>query len=72
MLLGLAMVLKSFWFLRNLGRMNWAERFLSGYGESVMGYKLVGLVLFFIGFFLLTGWIDYLLVSIFSPRPNAA
>ena len=66
MFLGLAMVLKTFWFLNNVGRMEWSEKYLDLNGGSVSGYKLVGVLVFFIGFVLLTGWFDSIFLSILS------
>jgi len=72
MFLGLAMVIKTFWFLNNVGRMSWAEKYLDLNGGSVMGYKLMGIVIFFLGFILLSGWMDSIVLSIFTPRVSGS
>ena len=53
-LLGVGMVLKTQWLIENFGTNNWAEEHLGYNGGSRLLYKLIGLVLIFIGFLLIT------------------
>lgn len=52
---GVCLVAKTEWFLNNFGRMTWFEDKLGSDGGSRLGYKLVGLVLIFLGIVILTG-----------------
>ena len=49
MAVGLAPVIKTEWFLYNFGRISFFERHLAIQGGSRLGYKLLGLILIFIG-----------------------
>ena len=56
---GVAIVWQSEWFLRNLGRIEWAEQKLGLEGGSRLFYKLIGLIVAFLGLFVMTGiWND--------------
>jgi len=49
------LVIKTEWFVSNFGRITWFEQKLGTEGGSRLGYKLVGLVLLFIGVIVMTG-----------------
>ncbi|MBL7141946.1 hypothetical protein ISS21_02550 [Patescibacteria group bacterium] len=52
---------KSEWFLRHFGRVDWAEDHLALEGGTRFFYKMVGIVIIFLGIFVLTGiWTDIL------------
>jgi hypothetical protein len=51
-LIGFLLVWKSEWFLYNIGRIDWAEQKLSG-GTRIF-YKLIGIGIIIIGFFIMT------------------
>jgi hypothetical protein len=53
--LGALLVIKSEWFLQNFGTINWAERNLGTNGGSRLAYKLLGIIVIFFGFLLITG-----------------
>ncbi len=56
---GFVFVWKTEWFLRNLGRVEWAEKHLGFEGGSRLFYKLMGIVIIFLGFFVISGiWHD--------------
>lgn len=55
--LGVIFVLKTEWFMQNIGPIDFFEEKLASSGGSRLGYKLVGLLLIFIGFLMMTGMI---------------
>lgn len=52
---GAAFVLKTEWFLETFGRIAWFDEKLGSDGGSRLGYKLMGVVILFIGIILMTG-----------------
>ena len=52
---GITLVIKSTWFYENFGSIAWAEEHLGSSGGSRLMYKLIGLIMIFIGFLLITG-----------------
>jgi len=67
-LTGAIMVIKSEWFLKNFGRIDWAERKLGG---TLIFYKLAGIVFIFFGmtmFFDLFGGIVYWILGPLLPK----
>lgn len=60
MALGMTMVIKSEWFLRQLGRIDWAEEHLASSGGSRAAYKLLGLLFIFLSLLALTGQFESL------------
>ena len=59
--LGLAMTIKSEWFLRMLGKNAWAERTLGMEGGSRLLYKLIGLAILLISWIYAFDWMNGLL-----------
>ena len=58
---GALMTIKSTWFLRNLGRINWAENKFPYEGGTRFFYKILGIIIVFLGLFIITGiWTDVL------------
>ncbi|MFA7087860.1 MAG: hypothetical protein WC146_00775 [Patescibacteria group bacterium] len=53
--IGLALTLKTEWFINNFGRISWFENKLGTEGGSRLGYKLVGILLIVVGIILMTG-----------------
>ncbi len=66
-ILGALIVIKSEWMLRNFGRMTVFDRFLNAEGGSRLGWKLLGLIIFFIGVLIMTNLINGFLSWILSP-----
>jgi hypothetical protein len=66
-LIGALLVIKTDWFLKVLGRIEWAERHLGTEGGSRLFYKLLGLLIIIIGFMIMTGAFQALLVKTLSP-----
>ncbi len=54
-IVGAMVVMKSEWFLSNLGSVQWAEEKLGTEGGSRLFYKLIGLAIIFFGIFVMTG-----------------
>ncbi|MCX6779721.1 MAG: hypothetical protein NT034_00890 [Candidatus Magasanikbacteria bacterium] len=55
--IGVLLVLKTEWFLQNLGAIAWAEANLGSSGGSRLMYKFMGIIGIFIGFLLVTNMI---------------
>ncbi|MGE5425592.1 MAG: hypothetical protein ACM3PZ_00745 [Bacillota bacterium] len=53
--IGAALMIKTEWFLENFGRISWFEDKLGSDGGSRLGYKLIGVVVIFIGIIVLSG-----------------
>lgn len=66
---GIGLVIKTQWFLENFGTINWAEQHLGYNGGTRLMYKIIGLVLIFVGFLLITnlfgGFVEGTLGKIF-------
>jgi cytochrome b len=52
---GTLMVIKTEWLVNNFGRMAWFEEKLGSEGGTRLGYKLIGLIIIFIGIIIMTG-----------------
>lgn len=61
--LGILLVLKTEWFLENFGPITWAEENLGTSGGSRLAYKLLGILVIFIGFLLITNLFDGFLMG---------
>lgn len=55
LVIGGFMTIKTDWFLENFGRIAWFEDKLGTEGGSRLGYKLIGIILIFIGIIMMTG-----------------
>ena len=73
-LIGLAMlaagaflVIKTEWFIYNIGRIAWFEAKLGTEGGSRLGYKLVGIVLIILGIIVSTGSGDDFMRWLLAP-----
>ena len=51
---GLALVIKTEWFIQNFGSSSWAEEKLGTSGGTRLLYKVIGIALIFIGFLAIT------------------
>jgi len=64
-LIGVALILKTEWFLENFGSSAWAEDKFGTSGGSRTLYKLIGLVGIFVGFLAITNmWESFLMSTI--------
>jgi hypothetical protein len=52
---GAFLIIKTEWFIYNIGRIDWFEAKLGTEGGSRLGYKLIGLIFIFIGIIVITG-----------------
>jgi hypothetical protein len=68
---GLPIVLKSEAMLNNFGRIAFFEHYLGLEGGSRLGYKLLGMLIIFIGVLFMTGMIGGFVEWIMSPIMNA-
>jgi len=66
MTIGVLMVIKTRWFSDFFGPMPWAEKYLHAEGGTSLGYKLLGILVFFVCFSIMTGWVKPLLIRIFG------
>ncbi len=58
---GAVIVWKSEWIYRNFGEVAWAEKHLGTEGGTRLFYKLLGLAVIFLGFFVISGIWELLL-----------
>jgi hypothetical protein len=64
---GFLFVAKTEWFLENFGRISFFEEHLGSEGGSRLGYKLLGIIIIFIGTLIMTGLIGGFMRWILSP-----
>ncbi len=64
---GLSLIIKTEWYLSNFGRIDFFEQHLGLEGGSRLGYKLLGMLVIFIGLLAITGMIGGFLKWFFSP-----
>jgi len=64
---GVFIVIKTEAMLNSFGRIEFFERYLGTEGGSRLGYKLVGLVIIFIGFLIMTGMISGFMEWLLGP-----
>jgi hypothetical protein len=67
MIIGVLIVMKSEWMLRNLGSIGFFDRHLGSEGGSRLGYKLIGMIMFFVGLMIMTNMIGGFLEWLLSP-----
>lgn len=64
---GAFLVIKTEWFIYNIGRIAWFEAKLGSEGGSRLGYKLVGIIIIIIGIIVITGSGDNFMRWLLSP-----
>lgn len=62
-LIGVALVLKTEWFIQNFGSNAWAEEKFGTAGGSRLMYKLIGIAFIFFGFLAITNMINGFLMG---------
>lgn len=67
LVIGPFMTVKSEWMLQNFGRIPWAEEHLGLDGGTRLFYKLLGILLFFLGCVFIFGLFDDLVLFFLSP-----
>ena len=70
MALGILMVIKSEAIHSFFGPIAFFEKYLGTEGGSRLGWKLIGLLVFFIGLLTFTGMIDGFMLWVLSPLIN--
>lgn len=68
--LGVAMLIKTEWFLQTFGRIDWFDEKLGSDGGTRLGYKLMGGIALFVGIIMATGSGDVFFAWLFSPLTN--
>ncbi len=61
------MVKYSNWLVTNFGHIDWAEEHLGTMGGSRLMWKLIGLVLIIGSFLVISGLMNNIILSIFTP-----
>ena len=69
-ILGMFLVIKSEWMLKIFGYNEWAESKFNVWGGSRTLYKFIGIIIIIAAIFYMTGWLQDILLSIFSPVGN--
>jgi len=67
MAVGLIFIVKTEWFLYNFGRIGFFESHLAIQGGSRLGYKLIGLVIIFIGLLVAVNLFGGFVQTVTSP-----
>ncbi len=67
MVVGAAIVIKSESVLKFFGRIGFFEKYLGTEGGSRLGYKIIGLLFFFLGLLTMTGMIEGFVLWLFGP-----
>jgi hypothetical protein len=70
MIVGVLMVLKTEWLVRNFGRIYWFEKHLGTEGGTRLGYKFIALIVLFFGILSLTGLYVQFFNWLLSPLMN--
>lgn len=65
--IGFMIVWKTEWLLNFFGRVNWAEKHLGYEGGTRLFYKLIGILVIFIGIFAATNLLGGIVLAIFKP-----
>ncbi len=67
MAISVAIVIKSEWMLNNFGSIEFFEHYLGSSGGTRLGYKLIGMLFFFIGLLIMTNMIGDFMQWMLSP-----
>jgi len=65
--IGAILIIKTEWFLNNLGRIRWFEEKLGSEGGSRLGYKLIGILCLVVGIIAMTGSSNEFMGWLLSP-----
>ena len=70
-LIGSVLVIKTNFFISNFGKIRWAEKYLDILGGTVSFYKILGLLIIFIGILFVTNlytkFLGFILKTILPP-----
>ncbi len=64
---GFLIVAKSEWMLNNFGRIGWFDQHLGLEGGTRLGYKLIGVLIIFFGFLVMTNMFGGFMEWLVSP-----
>lgn len=64
---GFLVTWKSEWLLEQLGHIEWAEEHMGTMGGTRMFWKLLGIAFIFFSFLFMTGALQGIILSIFTP-----
>ena len=64
--LGVVMIIKTEWFLQNLGGNAWADEHLGAEGGSRLMYKLIGLAMIVVSMLGMTGLLGNIILGVFG------
>jgi len=64
---GFLITWKSEWFLEQLGHIEWAEEHMGTMGGTRMFWKLLGMAIIFLSFLFMTGALQGIILSVFTP-----
>ena len=67
MVIGGAMVIYADALLNTFGRMDFFDRFLGTFGGTRLGYKLIGLIVFFLSLIMFIGLFDNFMYWVLGP-----
>ncbi|MFA5248464.1 MAG: hypothetical protein WC415_04545 [Patescibacteria group bacterium] len=71
MVIGALITIKAEAILSFFGPISFFEKYLGSEGGSRLGWKLIGILFFFIGFLIMTGMINGFMLWILSPLLGA-
>jgi len=61
------LIIKTEWFLQNFGRIPWAEKHLGTEGGTRLFYKLIGILLIFVGLLMLFNMFNGIVYWVLGP-----
>ncbi len=68
---GVLIVLKTEWLVKNFGRIAWFDKHLGTEGGTRLGYKFIAIIILFFGILSLTGLHTQFFTWLFSPLMTA-
>lgn len=69
---GVGMIMKTEWLVNNFGRIAWFEDKLGSEGGTRLGYKLIGIIVLFVGIVVMTGSGPEFMRWLVSPLVNSS
>lgn len=65
-IVGIFMVIKTEWFVRNFGSSSWAEEHLGSSGGTRLMYKFIGIIFIILSMMAMTGMLGDVILSVFG------
>jgi 1,4-dihydroxy-2-naphthoate octaprenyltransferase len=66
-LAGFSMVWKTEWLVSNFGHVYFFEKYFGAEGGTRLGYKLIGMLVIFMGFLIISGMMEGFIGWLFGP-----